>query len=42
MSFKEFAEKGLTCAIRVNIGGIDEVTARLAKAVIDLFRLIFA
>jgi hypothetical protein len=42
MSFKKLAEKGLTCAIRVNIGGINEVAARLAKGVIDFFRLIFA
>jgi hypothetical protein len=36
------AEKGLTRAIRVNIGGIDEVAAGFAKGVIDLLRLVFA
>src|SRR4029077_19517913 len=27
MSFKKLSEKGLTCAIRVDVGGIDEVAS---------------
>ena len=42
MSFEKLAEKGFTRAIRVNVGGIDEVTARFSKGIIDFLRLFFA
>jgi hypothetical protein len=37
MSFEKLAEKGLTGALRVNVGGINEVTAHFPKSVIDFF-----
>jgi len=41
MSFEKLAEKRLTGAIRVDVGGINEVAARFPKSVIDFLRVVF-
>ena len=41
MSFEKLAEKGLTGALRVDVGGINEVPAHFPKSVIDFFRVVF-
>jgi hypothetical protein len=41
MPFEKLAEKGLTGAVRVDVGGINEVAACFPKSVIDFFRVVF-